>query len=111
MPWVMAATRFSSTVRAKAPSAPHSPIACVVTDRPPTTHVLLILIVGVAALALLVYFGIALPAVWSAKSARRKAAATVLHQILNACIGGENRIMPDRAPADQPHSSCFRFFR
>jgi hypothetical protein len=47
--------------------------------------VLLILSSGMAALVLLVYIGIALPAVWSAKPARRKAAADVLRQILNAC--------------------------
>jgi hypothetical protein len=38
----------------------------------------------VVALALLVYLGVALAAVWSAKPARRKAAADVLRQILNA---------------------------
>jgi hypothetical protein len=40
-----------------------------------------------AALVLLVYTGIALPAVWSAKPARRMAAAAVLRLILNACTG------------------------
>ena len=39
------------------------------------------------ALVLLVYIGIALPAVWSAKPARRKAAAAVLRQFFNACTG------------------------
>jgi hypothetical protein len=39
----------------------------------------------------LVCIGIALPAVWSAKAARRKAAAAVLRQVLNACTGGERR--------------------
>ena len=34
-------------------------------------------------LALLVYAGVVLPAVWSAKPARRKAAAAVLRQILD----------------------------
>lgn len=55
------------------------------------THVLLIFSGGAAALVLLVYAGIALPAVWSAKPARRKAAAAVLRQISNACTGGERR--------------------
>jgi hypothetical protein len=54
-------------------------------------HVLLILGGGIAALALLVYAGIALPAVWSAKPARRKAAAAVLAQILNACTSSNRR--------------------
>lgn len=54
-------------------------------------HVLLILGDGVAALALLVYIGIALPAGWSAKPARRKAAAAVLPQVLNAYTGEEHR--------------------
>ena len=54
-------------------------------------HVLLILSGAAAALALLAYLGIALPAVWSAKPARRKAAAVVLRQIFNACTGGERR--------------------
>jgi hypothetical protein len=52
---------------------------------------LLILIGGVTVLALFVCMGIALPAVWSAKPARRKAAAAVLGQVLNACTGGEHR--------------------
>jgi len=54
-------------------------------------HVLLILSGGAAALVLLVYVGIALPAVWSAKPTRRKAAGTVLRQILNAVTGREGR--------------------
>jgi hypothetical protein len=54
-------------------------------------HALLILSGGIAALVLLVYIGIALPAVWSAKPARRKAAADVLRQVLNACTSGERR--------------------
>ncbi len=54
-------------------------------------HVLLILSGGMAALVLLVCMGIALPAVWSAKPARRKAAAAVLRLVLNACTGGERR--------------------
>jgi hypothetical protein len=54
-------------------------------------HVLLFLGAGVAALVLLIYVGIALPAVWSAKPARRKAAAAVLRQVLNACTGRERR--------------------
>jgi hypothetical protein len=53
-------------------------------------HVLLILGDG-AALALLVYIGIALPAGSSAKPARRKAAAAVLRQVLNAYTGEEHR--------------------
>jgi hypothetical protein len=55
------------------------------------THALLTLGGGIAVLALLVYFGIAVPAVWSAKPTRRKAAAAVLDQILNACTGGDRR--------------------
>jgi hypothetical protein len=54
-------------------------------------HVLLVLTGAVAALALLVYMGIALPAVWSAKPARRKAAAAVLRQVLGAWTKGEHR--------------------
>ena len=50
-------------------------------------HVILILAGGAATLVLLVYIGIALPAIWSAKPARRKAAAAVLRQLLNACPG------------------------
>ena len=53
------------------------------------THVLLILSGGMAALVLLVYLGMALPAVWSARPARRKAAADVLRQVLNTCTGGK----------------------
>jgi hypothetical protein len=64
-------------------------IAAVAVTLP--AHALLILSGGTAALVLLVYIGIALPAVWSAKAARRKAAAAILRQILNACTGGERR--------------------
>jgi hypothetical protein len=45
-------------------------------------HVLLALIISAVVLVLLVFFGIALPAVWSAKPARREAAADILRQIL-----------------------------
>jgi hypothetical protein len=55
------------------------------------THSLLILSAGVAALVLLVYIGIALPAIWSAKPARRRAAAAVLREVFDACTGGERR--------------------
>jgi hypothetical protein len=54
-------------------------------------HVLLILSGGIATLVLLVYIGIALPAVWSARPARRKAAADLLRQVLNACTGRGRR--------------------
>jgi hypothetical protein len=46
-------------------------------------HAPLVVAGGIGVLALLVYAGIALPAVWSAKPARRKAAAAVLRQILD----------------------------
>jgi hypothetical protein len=45
-------------------------------------HLLVAIAIGAALLALLVFFGIALPAVWSSKPARRKAAAAVLSQII-----------------------------
>jgi hypothetical protein len=64
-------------------------IAAIAVTLP--AHVLLVLGAGVAALVLLIYAGIALPAVWSAKPARRKAAAAVLRQVLNACTGRERR--------------------
>jgi hypothetical protein len=54
-------------------------------------RMLLILSSGIAALLLLVYVGIALPAIWSAKPARRKAAAAALRQILDACTSGNCR--------------------
>jgi len=47
-------------------------------------QILVLLSGGAVALVLLIYVGIALPAVWSAKPARRKAAAAVLSQILDA---------------------------
>jgi hypothetical protein len=43
-----------------------------------------IAVVALALLALLVYAGIALPAVWSRNPQRRHEAASVLRQILNA---------------------------
>jgi hypothetical protein len=54
-------------------------------------HVFLILAAGAAGVVLLVYVGIALPAVWSAKPARRCAAAAVLRQILDACTRAKRR--------------------
>ena len=54
-------------------------------------HVILILSGTVAALVMLIYVGIALPAIWSAKPARRKAAAAVLRQVLNAWTRGDHR--------------------
>jgi hypothetical protein len=54
-------------------------------------HVILILGGGAAALVLLIYIGVALPAVWSGKPARRKAAAAVLAQILDACTRANRR--------------------
>lgn len=45
-------------------------------------HGLPVVAVSLGVLALLVYAGVVLPAVWSAKPARRKAAAEVLRQIL-----------------------------
>jgi len=64
-------------------------IAALATTLP--IHVLLILSGGVAGLVLLVYIGIALPAVWSAKPTRRTAAAAVLRQILDAWTGANRR--------------------
>lgn len=45
-------------------------------------HVLVIAAVCAGVIVLLVYAGIALPAVWSARPARRTAAAEVLRQVL-----------------------------
>lgn len=64
-------------------------VAAVAATLP--THVLLVLSGGAAALVLLVYFGIALPSVWSAKPARRKAAADVLRLLLDSCARRERQ--------------------
>lgn len=61
-------------------------------------HLLLFLSSGAAAAALLIYAGIALPAVWSDKPARRKAAAAVLRQILNPRTGTHRQEMPAWTP-------------
>jgi hypothetical protein len=62
---------------------------------PLPAHVPLILSGGMAALVLLVYIGIALPAVWSAKPTRRKAAADVLSRPLTpAPAGNANESQP-----------------
>ena len=58
-------------------------VAVTLPDR-----VLLILCGVVATLALLLYLGIAMPAVWSAKPARRKAAGSVFRLFLIACTSG-----------------------
>jgi hypothetical protein len=54
-------------------------------------HALLILSSGMVGLVLLLYTGIALPAMWSAKPTRCRAAAAVLRQVLDACCGRERR--------------------
>lgn len=64
-------------------------IAAIAVTLP--TNVLLIVSGAAATLTLLIYLGIALPAVWSARPARRKAAATVLCQLLHTCTSGERR--------------------
>jgi len=46
-------------------------------------HGLPVVAASLGVLALLIYAGVVLPAVWSAKPARRKAAAAVLRQILD----------------------------
>lgn len=46
-------------------------------------HLVVLLAGLIGILAVLVYAGVVLPAVWSAKPARRKAAAQVLDQILS----------------------------
>jgi hypothetical protein len=48
------------------------------------SHLLAAIAIGSALLALLVFFGVALPAVWSSRPARRRAAADVLGLILAA---------------------------
>jgi hypothetical protein len=47
-----------------------------------TARLVLLIAVWLIALALLTYAGIALPAIWSASPARRRAAANVLREIL-----------------------------
>jgi len=56
-----------------------SAVVAVVIAAP---HMVAAIAVGATLLALLVFLGIALPAVWSSKPARRRAAAAVLEQIL-----------------------------
>jgi hypothetical protein len=43
-----------------------------------------LILVSMAVMVLLIYTGIALPAVWSKEPSRRKAAAEVLRQVLSA---------------------------
>jgi hypothetical protein len=57
--------------------------AAVVLAAALPAHELLVITGGLGGLALLVYAGVVLPAVWSAKPARRKAAVAVLHQIFS----------------------------
>ena len=58
-------------------------IAVVLSKAAIDPHLSQVVLAGLAVLVLLIYFGIALPTVWSAKSARRRAAADVLRQILD----------------------------
>jgi hypothetical protein len=68
-------------------------------------HMLLILAGGAAGLILITYIGIGLPAVWSAKPARRKAAATVLYLILYLCTRDRLREVSSAALVANRHSS------
>ena len=52
-------------------------------------HALIVVAVCAGVIVLLVYAGIALPAVWSARPARRRAAAEVLRQILTLGRSGQ----------------------
>jgi hypothetical protein len=54
-------------------------------------HLVIAIAWGAAALALLIYTGIALPAVWSAKPARRTAAAAVLRQLIDIRTSGNGQ--------------------
>lgn len=56
-----------------------------------SANLLMLIAVGSIVLALLVYAGIALPAVWSTKQYRRKAATDVLGQILTVVRRNEPR--------------------
>lgn len=58
------------------------------------TNSYLLLLVAVGAF-LLIYFGVVLPAIWSRKPARRKAAASVLAQLLGFRLRFE--VTPRRA--------------
>ena len=57
-------------------------IAVVLSRAATDPHLSQAILAALGVLVLLIYFGIALPAVWSAKPARRKAAADVLREIL-----------------------------
>jgi hypothetical protein len=95
---------YSSPFRYRHPIAALSPIVVTMktsvlgisaaTAAAFPAHVLLIISASAAGLMLLIYIGIALPAVWSVKPARRKAAATVLRLILDACTRGGFRVPP-----------------
>jgi hypothetical protein len=56
--------------------------ASVLTALAAAPHLLVMIAAGLGLLTLLMFLGIALPAVWSSKCARRKAATAVLVQIL-----------------------------
>lgn len=76
-------TDLSAFAHGRAMKAFTSRAAAVLATAALAAHAFRAIAAGLAVLALLIYLGIALPAVWSAKAARRKAAADVLRQILN----------------------------
>ena len=65
----------------KAPTHRTTAVIIIVTF---ASHTLWAVTAGLMSLAVLIYIGIALPAIWSAKPARRKAAAVILKQIFSA---------------------------
>lgn len=82
----------------------HTRIQCATLVALPL-YVLLALVISAGVLALLVYGGIALPAVWSAKPARRKAAADVLRQILTLIASISHKPRNRLPRATQPQSN------
>ncbi|MEV0643295.1 hypothetical protein AB0I77_52140 [Streptomyces sp. NPDC050619] len=64
----------------------------------------------VLALVFFVFAGVVLPAVWSTRPARRKAAAVVLAQLLQAGrdVGGTRLSMPPSPPSAGPATTVHR---
>jgi hypothetical protein len=75
-----------ASIPTKAPALAIAAVAVTLS-----ANLLLILSGGIAALVLLIYTGIALPAVWSTKPAHPKAAADVLRLVRNARTGRGRR--------------------
>lgn len=70
-------------MKPKSPTAGRARAVAALAALAAVPHLAIVIAAGAALLMLLVYLGIALPAVWSSSPARRRAASAVLGEVLD----------------------------